>query len=189
MTEDIRLKNISLFKKKLNEIGVDTSEWTEELDSKIANATFTMSNEDGLAYEGSLLHVVLRTLTPYAIKLNALLPEHIQVDVNSIIKVCLASHLGKCEMFTPNDNTWEVEKRGLVFKFNKTETALKLGMQSLIFAQQIGFTFTPIEIEAMVIMDRDPSDKQATFFSSPLANIIKQANELTFLTNKHLNNN
>ena len=188
MTEEIRLKNYQLFLKKLNEIGVDTTLMDEKMGSKIINATFSITNEYGLAYDGSLINTVLRVITPYAIKLNNLLPESMQVDQKSIIKVCLLSHISKCEMFIPNDNQWEIEKRGLLYKYAKSDLAFKMGMRSLILAQDLGIKFTPQEIEALTIMDRDPNDEQARFFASPLSVIIKQANELTFLQSRHNTN-
>ena len=51
----------------------------------------------------------------------------------------------------------------------------------------MGITFTPQEIEAMTILDRDPSDEQARFFASTLSIIIKQANELAFLQTRNNN--
>lgn len=188
MTEEIRLKNYQLFLKKLNEIGVDTTLMDEKMGSKITNATFSITNEHGLAYDGSLINTVLRVITPYAIKLNNLLPESMQVDQKSIIKVCLLSHISKCEMFIPNDNQWEIEKRGLLYKYAKSDLAFKMGMRSLILAQDLGIKFTPQEIEALTIMDREPNDEQARFFASPLSVIIKQANELTFLQSRYNTN-
>ena len=184
ITDEIRNKNYSLFLKKLQELGIDTSSLEEKLNDKLLNATFTHSNDNGLAYDGSLLHVILRVLTPYAIKLNNILPEDMRIPQESIIKVCLFQHLAKCEFIIPNDNTWEIEKRGLLYKYAKSDVSLKMGMKSIILAHECGVQFTPHEIEAMICMDRDPSDEQARYFSSTLSTIIRQANELTFLTNR-----
>ena len=188
MTDEIRNKNYSLFLKKLQELDIDTSLLEERLSTTLPTATFTHSNENGLAYDGSLLHVVLRILTPYAVKLNNLLPEDIKLPQETIVKVCLLQHLAKAEFIIPNDNNWEVEKRGLLYKYAKSDVSLKLGMKSIILAQECGISFTPHEIEAMIALDRDPSDEQARFFSSPLSTIIRQANELTFLTNRLIKN-
>lgn len=184
MTDEMRLKNYTLFIKKLNELGIDTTSMEERIGTKLTNATFTHSNDNGLAYDGSLLNVVLRTLTPYAVKINNLLPDHIKVAQESVVKVSLLIHLSKCEFIIPNDNQWEIDKRGLLYKYAKSDVSLRMGMKSIILAQELGITFTPQEIEAMTILDRDPSDEQALYFSSPLATVIKQANELTFLTNR-----
>lgn len=181
VNEEIKEKNYSIFLKKLEEVGVDTSSITDEIAVLIKNATFTISNENGLAYDGSLLHTVLRTLTPYALNINNVLPKNLQVEKNTLIKVCLLSHISKCEMFEPNDNEWEKEKRGLMYKYSKNTVALKMGMRSIIFAQNLGIKFTPEEMEAMTIMDRSCDDEQAKYFSSTLSTIIKQANELTYL--------
>ena len=183
INEEIKEKNLSIFLKKLEEIGVNV-EFNETTLKLIKNATFTITNENGLAYEGSLLNVILRILTPFAIKINDTLPENIRVEKNSLIKVCLLSHISKCEMFEPNDNEWEKEKRGMLFKYAKSNIALKMGMKSLIFAQELGVKFTPEEIEAITIMDRRLDDEQTMFFSNPISVVLKQAHELTYLSTR-----
>ena len=186
INEEIKEKNLSIFLKKLEEIGVNV-EFNESTLKLIKNATFTITNENGLAYEGSLLNVILRILTPFAIKINDALPENIRVDKNSLIKVCLLSHISKYEMFEPNDNEWEKEKRGMLFKYTKSNVALKMGMKSLILAQELGVKFTPEEIEAITIMDRRLDDEQSMFFSNPISVVLKQANELTYLSTRLIN--
>lgn len=186
INEEIKEKNLLLFKKKLEEIGIQLN-MDSLIENKIKNATFTITNENGLAYEGSLLNVILRILTPFAIKINDALPESIRVEKNSLIKVCLLSHISKCEMFEPNDNEWEKEKRGMLFKYTKSNVALKMGMKSLILAQELGVKFTPEEIEAITIMDRRLDDEQSMFFSNPISVVLKQANELTYLSTRLIN--
>lgn len=184
ITEEIKNKNFRLFLSKLSNIGVDSSKVEEVLGETLLNCPFSMANDNGCAYDGSLLHVVLRTLTPFAIKINELLPEEHRVNQQSIVKVCLLSHLSKCRMFEKNDNQWEIEKKGLVYKYAKSDVALKMGARSVLLCQELGITFTPEEFEAMLILDKDDTDLQSRFYSNQLAIIIKQANELTHLTNR-----
>ena len=183
INEEIREKNLSIFLKKLEEVGCNIN-LNDEIRNKIKNASFTTTNENGLAYEGSLLNVILRILTPFAIKINDVLPDNIKVDKNSLVKVCLLSHISKCEMFELNDNEWEKEKRGMIFKYAKSNIALKMGMKSLILSQQMGVNFTPEEIEAITIMDRRLDDEQAMFFSNPISVVLRQAHELTYLSTR-----
>lgn len=185
INEEIKEKNISLFKKKLDEIGINLS-MDSSLEEKIKNATFSITNESGLDYDGSLLNVVLRILTPFALKINETLPEGVRVSKESLIKVCLLLHISKCEMFEPNDNEWEKEKRGILYKYAKSNVALKMGMKSLILSQQMGVQFTPEEIEAITILDRRSDDEQTMFYSNPISIVVKQANELTYLSTRIL---
>lgn len=184
LTEETKQKNYLLFIKKLNEIGVNTSVIEENFKDAIMNASYTHSNDFGLAYDGSLLNNVLRVMTPYAIKINEALPENLRVNKNSLLKVCLLMHISKCITFEKNDNKWEVENRGIVYKYAKLPASLKLGMRSLIFCQDLGIKFDEFEAEAMIVLDRDANEGQVKYFSSTLATIIKQANELTFLQNR-----
>ncbi len=184
ITEENKIKNYSIFIKKLNEIGVNTELIESNLQEKLINASFTYSNEFGVAYDGSLLQNVLRVFTPYALKINENLPEQFRVDRNSLLKVCLLSHIAKAITFEKNPNQWEVNNRGLVYKFATLPGSLKLGMRSLILSQDLGIKFNEIEAEAMIVMDRDENESQVKYYSSTLSTIIKQANELTFLQNR-----
>lgn len=184
ITEENKIKNYSIFIKKLNEIGVNTELIESNLQEKLINASFTYSNEFGVAYDGSLLQNVLRVFTPYALKINENLPEQFRVDRNSLLKVCLLSHIAKAITFEKNPNQWEVNNRGLVYKFASLPGSLKLGMRSLIICQNLGITFDEVEAEAMIVMDRDENESQVKYYSSTLSTIIKQANELTFLQNR-----
>ena len=184
ITEENKIKNYSIFIKKLNEIGIDTELIENNLQDKLINASFSYSSEFGMAYDGSLLQNVLRIFTPYALKINENLPEQFRVDKNSLLKVCLLSHIAKAITFEKNPNQWEVNNRGIVYKFASLPGSLKLGMRSLILCQNLGINFNEIEAEAMIIMDRDENESQVKYYSSTLSTIIKQANELTFLQNR-----
>ena len=113
ITTETKEKNLKLFFKKLSQLGIDTARLEETYGTAIMNGSFTNSNEFGNAYEGSLLEIVLKTLTPYAVKLNELLPEGKRVDKDTLVKICLLHQLAKAIRLIPNDNAWEIEKRGL----------------------------------------------------------------------------
>lgn len=177
ITEEIKQKNLAIFKKKLEAYGVSSDKVDEIFGDTLLNATYSLDVANGTCYEGSLLQIVLRTLTPYAIKLNEILPEEIRANQESLIKICLLQHLSKSEMFVKNDNTWEVEKMGKTFKFNPKKIALKCGARSIAFAIKLGIELTDVEIEAMTIIDKD-GDEQAKFFANPISVVVKHANEL-----------
>ena len=63
INDEIKEKNLLLFKKKLEEIGISYE--NEDFDLKLKNATFSITNENGLAYEGSLLNVILKSSASY----------------------------------------------------------------------------------------------------------------------------
>lgn len=187
ISDEQKNKNFLLYKKKLNEIGIDTSSFDERLGDKLLNCPYGLKESTNGAFDGAMIHFVLRTLTPYAIKINSLLPTNLQQPQESIIKTCLLSQLAKCEMIEPNDNEWEIEKRGILYKWSESQVALKMGLKSIILAQELGVNFSIQEIEAITNMERQ-DDEQVKFFSSPLFIILKQATELTNLEIKNLKN-
>jgi hypothetical protein len=181
ITEEIKEKNYALFLKKLSQVGVETKILEEMIGDKLKDGTFSNINDFGNAYPGSLLEIVLRILTPYALKLNDLLPEGQRVDKNVLIKCCLLHQIAKAVRLIPNDNEWEVEKRGMVYKYDSNQPSIRTGLHSLIIAQNAGIAFTAEEAEAMTTNDRDLTDDQARWHSSVMSTIIRQANELTYI--------
>ena len=181
ITDEIKNKNYELYLKKLSQIGVDATMFAGEFGEKIKDASFTNINDFGNAYQGSLLEIVLKVLTPYAVRLNELLPDEQKVDKNTLVKICLLHHIAKAVRLVPNDNQWEIEKRGMVYKYDENQPSIRTGLHSLIMAQQSGISFTPEEAEAMTVNDRDLTDDQARWHSSVMATIVRQANELTYI--------
>jgi hypothetical protein len=181
ISEEVKNKNFEIFLKKLSQVGVDATMLAGNLGEKIKNASFTNINDFGNAYQGSLVEIVLKVLTPYAVRINELLPEGQRVDKNTLVKICLLHHIAKAVRLVPNDNQWEVEKRLMVYKYDDSQPSIRTGLHSLILAQSCGETFTPEEAEAMTVNDRDLTDDQARWHSSVMATIIRQANELTYI--------
>lgn len=174
-------KNLEIFIKKLNQLEINTDVLVEKYGEVLRDATFSDRSDNGLAYEGSLIQTTLYKLTPYAIRLNELFPEEIRVDKNTLVKVCLLHQIAKAVRLVKNDNDWEVKNRGLLYKYNNSNPSIRNGLHSLAIATECGITFTPQEVEAMTINDRDLSDDQARWHASLLASIVRQANEMVYL--------
>lgn len=180
VTEEYRDKNLAIFVKKLGEIGIETDRLMEKYGDAIKAASFTHTNEDGMAYDGSMLDIVLRVLTPYALKINEMMPERKRIEKDSVIKVALLHHVAKAIRLVPNDNEWEVEKRNMPYKFNNDLPSIKNGAMSLAICQECGIPFTLDEVEAMTINDTWKTDPLARMHCNTLSTIMLHANELTY---------
>lgn len=177
--------NLNLYLMKLTQLGVDVSNVSDDFKKKLMDATFVPQDDFGNAHCGSLLEIVMRILTPYAIKLNEMLPSEVQVDKNELVKVCLLHHIAKAVRLVPNDNEWEIQKLRKVFKYDENQPSIKNGLHSAVLAsQEFNVPLTAEFMEAMTINDRDLSDNQARFHCSTMASIIRMANEMTYL---HIN--
>lgn len=181
MTEELKQHNFSLFLKKLTELGIDTTQLQECLGEQIKNATFAFNSDSMLCGDGTLISTILKILTPFAVKLNNLYPEEMRVNQSTLVKVCLLHQIAKAVRLVPNDNLWEVEKRGLAYKYNPNQPSIKTGLHSLVLAQNFGITFNEEEAEAMTVNDRLVTDEQAKWHSSLLASIVRQASEMTYM--------
>lgn len=182
LSEDIILKNYDDFKKRLETyVGVDeTNNLINSLggDDVMMDASYANLTDSGLAYRGSLIESMLN-ITKYAVKINQLLPENKQANLNSIVKVGLLHHIAKVLLYEPNDNNWEITNRGMVYKYNsELEGALRVGERSILLSSNAGIKFSELEYEAMRIMDKTNDDNYAKYYSSSLSIVIKQANEI-----------
>lgn len=181
MDEEKKEKNYKVFLEKLSNVGVDTEKLDEVYGERIKNGTFTNTAEFGNAYDGSLIEIVLKILTPYAVKINELLPIEQQVDKPTLVKICLLHHIGKSVRLIPNDNAWEIKARKLYYKYDQEQPSIRTGLHSLVMAQSCGIPFSAEEAEAMTVNDRDLTDDQSRWYSSVMSTIIRQANELTYV--------
>ena len=182
LSEDIILKNYDDFKKRLETyVGVEeTNNLINSLggDDVVMDASYANLTDSGLAYKGSLIESMLN-ITRYAVKINQLLPENKQANLNSIVKVGLLHHIAKVLLYEANDNNWEITNRGMVYKYNsELEGALRVGERSTLLSSNAGIKFSELEYEAMRIMDKTNDDNYAKYYSSSLSIVIKQANEI-----------
>lgn len=178
INEELKEKNYTIFLKKLGDLDINTEVLESKYGEQLKNGTYSISKEHGLAYEGSLLNVVLRKLTPFALKTNDILPEGVKVeDTKKIVKVCLLQHLAKVLMFVKNENEWEVSKLGKVFTYAPTKMAMRLGVRSVALAMSLGINLDEEEIEAITIIDKE-GDDDIKYYARPLATVVRIANEL-----------
>lgn len=190
MSEDIIQKNFKNYKICLIKlVGEEVAESFLNLlggEDRVAKATYSNLLDSGSAYDGSLIKNVMK-LSKYADKINNVLPDEVKADSDSIHKVVFLSQMSKVLLFEDNDNNWEVNNRGILYKYNNNlEGALRVGERSILIAMNAGIKFTEIEYEAMRILDKDNGDDNYTkYFSSPLSTVIRQASELITLENKY----
>ena len=186
------MKNITLTTEKFNEAWVTfwSNMTTAELDKnfneetlkeQLSTAAGALSIETGLAYPGALImHINL--FTNIAERLAKMVCGTFpSITKEQLLKVCLLQHLSKIEMYVPNDNQWEIEKRGFVYKFAELDGCLKFGERSALNAMNAGVKLSPIEFEAICSLDKDGEEaKNRKYMVDILSMIVRQANELAY---------
>ena len=153
----------------------------EKLKNDLHEAAGALSIETGLAYPGALI-VHINLFTNIAERLAKMVcgtfPGITKVQ---LVKVCCLQHLSKVEMYEKNDNQWEIDKRGFLYKFAETEGCLKFGERSALNALNAGVKLTPTEFEAICSLDKDGEDaKNRKYIVDILSMIVRQANELAY---------
>lgn len=188
MSDAIIIKNFSTYKKGLVKLfGEEIANSIIDAlggDEKVMNATYANSKDSGAAYNGAFVKNVIK-LTQLANSLNEVYPESIKADVSSINKVCMLSQIAKVLMFKENDNNYEIINRGILYKFEELDGALRTGERSTLIAMNVGVKFTECEYEAMQAIDKlSEQDNYTKYFSSPLSLVIRQAYEILNTANK-----
>lgn len=190
LTEKQFEKSWSFFWKKVTENELDSYFDEDTLKENLKRSAGALNEDTGIAYPGGLISHINLTLV-LAEKFYNILNEEpfniLNIDKKTLEKVLLLMHLSKIEMFEPNDNQWEIEKRGLNFKFAQLEGKLKFGERSILDATQRGIFLTAEEFEAMRSIDKKGEDTGSDFYSSTLSTIVRQVNEIAYIFEKERN--
>lgn len=179
------------FWSRIEETGLDINFKEDELKEALRNAAGGLSEDTGIAYPGGLITHINVTLA-LADKIYNIISEPpfnvLNIDKNSLIKVLLIMHLSKIEMYKPNDNTWEIEKRGLNFKFNDNlKGRLKFGERSILVCMDARIELTEEEFEAIRCIDRKSESTGSEMFDSTLSLVVRQINELAYAFERERN--
>ena len=156
--------------------------WNEDgLKESLKTAPGALSIETGLAYPGALI-VHINLFSSIAERLAKMVCGTFpRITKEQLLKVCLIQHLSKIEMYEPNDNQWEIDKRGFAYKFTETEGCLKFGERSALNALNLGIKLSPIEFEAICSLDKDGEEaRNRKYVVDILTTIVRQANELAY---------
>ena len=156
--------------------------WDEEtLKGQLRNAAGALSIDTGLAYPGALI-VHINLFTSIALRLAKMVAGTFPgLSPEMITKVCLVQHLSKIEMYEPNDNQWEIDKRGFAYKFAELDGCLKFGERSALNALNLGVKLSPVEFEAICSLDKEGEEaKNRKYVVDILTTIVRQANVLAY---------
>ncbi len=176
-------KNLELldFFGELEKIGISPVDIVDY--DKLVNAPAGMSEDTGNSFSGGLVfhcNFVLKI----ARKLAKMVSNTFTIDDASLVKVCLLHQIAKAEMFVENDDSWGL-KRDFLYKFAETPGVLKVGERSLCLCMNSGVKFSPIEFEAMRVLDKDGEElKSQKHIINILSLILIQANELAYAIEK-----
>lgn len=150
---------------------------------KLRQATCALNEETGCAYPGALL-VHINLTTALAKRIAKMISGTFRIDEQSLVTICTLMHLSKIEMYEPNDNQWEIEKRGMNYKFTELDGKLKFGERSILKAMEWGVILDAEEFEAIRCLDKENEEKGAKYFESIYTTIVRQANELAYAIEK-----
>lgn len=187
ITEEKINKNYLLWTEYLKKYDCYSEELINDYGDAIRIGAFAMSDSSGASYQGSLLNVVLNNLCVIATHINEggfgingngkEKHPYLYIDKKSLMKVLLLQHISKAELFVPSKEQWEINK-GMLYEFNsELATSLKLGERSIFLCMKYGIKLTEEEYDAMKVCDKD--EEKNNSFVTPLAELVKIANQLT----------
>lgn len=178
--------NFILWIERLQKYNCYSQRLIDDMGDLIKNASFSLTENSGSAYQGSMIDVVLNNLCRLGYELNEncfgyqnnkIKHKHLYVNQNMLMRVLLLQHIAKAEMFVIQNNQWKA-KNGYIYDFNgELKTSLKLGERSIFLCMKYGIELNEEEYEAMRIIDKD--EDKTNSFTQPLCAIVKIANQLT----------
>ena len=179
------------FWNRLTNVGLNNNFEESELKEQLKIASGALSEDTGIAYPGGLITHINITLA-LADKLYETISQApfniLNVNKNSLDKVLLLMHLSKIEMYKPNDSTWEIEKRGLNYKFNdELKGRLKFGERSILVCMDARIPLTEEEFEAVRSIDRKSEGTGSDMYESTLSLLVRQVNELAYAFERERN--
>lgn len=188
LTEEKINQNYLTFIKKLETYGCYSEEMMNEIGDKVKYGTYSMQDEYGGCYAGSLVEVTLHTLCRIGYEINenafgkngkeSFAHPLLAVNTNKLMRVLLLLNLAKAEMFVDETEQWKI-KKGIMYKFQDFETSLKLGARTLFLCQKYGIKLEEDEYEAILSID-DAEDNGARF-RSPLYTLVKSVKLFTLV--------
>lgn len=182
------------FVDELNNAGIDADKIVNFLgEDKIKAAPAGLETKSGLAFPGALLFLIIRALEQ-ARKLwtatstgkknedgTVTYVNNFDIDQKSLDKVMLLHQLGKVMMYEQNDDEWQVNKRGVIYKWVDNETTINCGERSQYICQKVGIELTEPEFEAMKINDKNDEDRFSMLHIQPISMLVKMADDLTYM--------
>ena len=192
--EKINLNYIT-FCNKLKKYNCYSEQMINEIGEQLKDCSFSMNDDSGSAYQGSMIDIVLNHLCSVAYNINEVVfgPtgkfNSMRVNPDMLMRVLLLQHIAKAEMFVNTRDTWKV-KKGMLYEFNTNlKASLKLGERSLYLCQKYGIELAEEEYEAIRIIDKSEDDKIMLYINT-LCSIVKMANQFVAveMRQKYINN-
>ena len=177
-------KNNQTFIEKNELYGILSKELLEYLGEDLLTAPASTMKSLHNAFPGGLIDHILKT-TKYAIGINKLLPTGMDVEAQSIVKVCFLHQIGKTFLYKWCESEWHRNNQGKMYDFNEELTSMKIGERSVYYAMKYGVKLSEEEYQAIVNYDKPEDDKQSKWYGSTLSTILKQANELAIIEEKN----
>lgn len=180
LTQEKINSNFVQYVKRLEKYNCYSESLMNDLGEDIKNCSFSMNDDSGSAYQGSMIDVVLNVLCKIAYNINEKAFENepnLKVNTAMLMRVLLLQHIAKAQMFVPQRESWKL-KKGILFDFNDDlKTILKLGERTIFLCQKYDIKLNEEEYEALRYIDK--ADDKSDYMVSPLCAIVKTANIMT----------
>lgn len=186
LTEEKINANFVAYVKRLEKYNCYSEEMMNDIGDDIKYCSYSLNEDSGAAYQGSMIDVVLNHLCKIAYHINEYAfggeenfkHPQLKCNIDMLMRILLLQHIGKSQLFVPQREQWKL-KKGMLFDFNKSlPTTLKLGERSLFLCQKYGIKLNEEEFEAIRSIDKE-ENANSDIFASPLTLLVKFVNIIT----------
>lgn len=183
LTQEKIVKNTKTYYATLEKYGFFNDKLVEILGESFIKAPASTREDLHNAFEGGLIDHLLK-VAKYAVYINKILPEELQVPEKSLLKISLLHQIGKAKLYLPKDSDWH-KKQGILYDFNNELISMRVGERSVRYIMLAGIELNDEEYQAILNYDKDEEDKQAKWYTATLGIILRQANELAIIEEKN----
>lgn len=182
--KDKVLKNKEKFLETNETYGILSIELLKYLGDNLFAAPASTMESMYNAYPGGLVDYILK-VTKYGINLNNILPKNLQVDKDSLIKVCFLHQIGKTFLFDLCTSEWHRKNQGKMYEYNEDLVSMRVSERSIYYCMDNNVKLTEEEYQSILNYDKGDDDKQSKWYGSTLSTLLRQANELAIMECKN----
>lgn len=182
LTKEKVAKNAKRYYSTLEKYGFFNDDLVEILGEDFIKAPASTREDLHNAFEGGLIDHLLK-VAKHAVNINKVLPENLQVEESSLLKVALLHQIGKAKLYIYKDSDWH-QKNGIYYDFNNDLVSMRVGERSIYYLNKANIELTEEEYQAIINYDKESDDKQAKWHTNNLGVILRQANEWAIIEEK-----
>lgn len=184
LTPEELKKNIDIFHQMNEKYKIFNDNLLEVLGEGLYTSPASPQLSLNNCFPGGLMDHMIR-VAKYISNINKLLPQSLQQEQTTLIKVAFLSQIGKIGLYKSCTSEWHQKNQGKYYDYNEDLIAMSIGERSAYIILKSGGKLEDYEYQAIINITKDlTKDNQAKYYSDVVSVLLKQAVELASIEEK-----